>query len=378
MSADTVFVVAFWVLIAVWPLVYVCYPVALLAIARWRGSRPTEVDLPWPTVAILVAAHNEEETIERCVRSCLAQSYPGDPLTVVVGLDGCTDGTAEVLRRIEDPRLRVIAYERHGKAATDNSLIAGCHAEVVATTSAGAEYSPGAIEALARPFRSSRVGCAGGVFAPRRSEAGSAAAEASYFSLEYRLMGAEAELGILAKASGTALMFRRSLWRPIPVTSDADISLPCLIAAQGRLVAFVPGAVVIDDGPRDLRTVFRARRRMATQALANVPRHVLDLARDGYWGHAASLTFHKLLRWLAPLAGLACATDALVLGVLGHWGYASLLVATAFGALLALSAVSVLRGNRLSVVASFVVSQLAFIAGAADCVRGAGVKRWQR
>jgi cellulose synthase/poly-beta-1,6-N-acetylglucosamine synthase-like glycosyltransferase len=191
-------------------------------------------------------------------------------------------------------------------------------------------------------------------------------------------MRAESELGILAKASGTALMFRRSLWRPIPVSSDADISLPCLIAGQGRLVMFVPDAVVIDDGPRDLRTVFRARRRMATQALANVPRHIVELARAGYWGHAASLTLHKLLRWLAPVAFVACAIDALVLGVLGHWGYASFLVATALGGLLAVSAVSVLRGNRLSVAAGFVMSQLAFVAGAADCVRRSGVKGWER
>jgi cellulose synthase/poly-beta-1,6-N-acetylglucosamine synthase-like glycosyltransferase len=337
-----------------------------------------EVDLPWPTVAILVAAHNEERTIDRCVRSCLAQSYPGDPPTVVVGLDGCTDGTAEVLRRIEDPRLRVVAFKRQGKAATHNALIPGCDAEVVATTDAGAEYTLEALEALVRPFRSSRVGCVGGVFAPRRTGAGSAAAEASYFALEYRIMRAESDLGILAKASGQVQAFRRSLWQPIPVTSDADISLPCLIAAQGKLVLLAPDAVVLDDGPRDLKAVFRARRRMTTQALVNVPRHAFDLARAGYWGHAASLTFHKLLRWLAPFAALACAIDALVLGALGDWGYAALLVATAFGALLALSVVSVLRGNRLSVVAAFVMSQLAFIAGAADCVRGSRITRWER
>ena len=47
MSPDAVLVVAFWALFAVWPLVYVCYPVALLTIARWRGIRPMEVDLPW-------------------------------------------------------------------------------------------------------------------------------------------------------------------------------------------------------------------------------------------------------------------------------------------------------------------------------------------
>jgi cellulose synthase/poly-beta-1,6-N-acetylglucosamine synthase-like glycosyltransferase len=191
-------------------------------------------------------------------------------------------------------------------------------------------------------------------------------------------MRAESDLGILAKASGTALAFRRSSWRPIPESSDADISLPCLIASQGELVLFVPGAIVADDGPGSLRTVFRARRRMANQALANVPSHVVELARNGYWGHAASLTLHKVLRWIAPVTLVICAIDALVLGLLGQWGFAALLTATVLSGLLGLSVVSVIRGNRLSVAAGFVMTQFAFIAGAADCLRGSGVHRWDR
>ena len=86
---------------------------------------------------------------------------------------------------------------------------------------AGAEYAPGTLVALASVFRASGVGCAGGKYAPRCTGSASVAAEASYFSLEYRLMAAENRLGILANASGTALAFRRSLWQPIRATSAA-------------------------------------------------------------------------------------------------------------------------------------------------------------
>lgn len=378
MGLDTILIVLFWALLSVWPLTYACYPVLIIAIARWRNSTPHDIDMPWPTVAVLVAAYNEEGTIERCVRSALAQHYPGGQVTVGVGLDGCTDRTADVLRRIGDPRLQVYEFPRQGKAATDNALISLSDAEVIATTSAGAEYSTGALEALVRPFRRSRVGCAGGVFRPRRSGGTNAVAEGSYFAIEYQIMRAESEVGILAKVSGTALAFRRSLWRPTPVTSDADISLPPQIAMQGHLVAFAPEAVVLDDGPSDLITVFRARRRMTTQGLSNVPRHILELARLGYRGHAASLTFHKVFRWLAPLAGIAGAIDAILLGLLGHWEFAVLLLACALGALVGLIVLSAIRGNRLSVAAGFVVSQLAFLAGAADFVRGSRVTRWNR
>ena len=69
------------------------------------GSRPER----WrPSVAVLVPARNEERGIERCVRSLLAQEW--EALSVIVLDDGSTDGTADVLARIqqEDGRLTVL------------------------------------------------------------------------------------------------------------------------------------------------------------------------------------------------------------------------------------------------------------------------------
>lgn len=377
MSLELILGAVFWLLLLVWPAVYLGYPAAILGLARLHRRPSPAPDLPWPTVSILVAAHNEEVTIERCVRSCLDQRYAGPPPEVVVGLDGCTDRTAAVLRSIDDPRLRVIEYARQGKAATDNALFEASTGEAIATTSAGAEYGPGAIEALAAALRSSRVGLAGGVFAPRR-EGANARAEASYFGFEYRLMRAESELGVLAKASGTALMFRRALWRPIPPTSDADISLPSLIAAQGYDVAFVPAAIVVDDGPPSVGSVFRARRRMATQALSAIPGHIVELLRAGRPGHAMTLLFHKLLRWLAPAAGVAAVVIALLLAALGHLLYVGVLAAMGLAGLGGVGAISVVRGTRLGVLTGFATSQLAFLASTLDVVRGRGVRGWDR
>ncbi|MBN1278228.1 MAG: glycosyltransferase, partial [Chlorobiaceae bacterium] len=52
-----------------------------------------------PLVSILVPARNEEENIELCVLSLLAQRYPG--YEVIVLDDGSQDDTPGILRRIE-------------------------------------------------------------------------------------------------------------------------------------------------------------------------------------------------------------------------------------------------------------------------------------
>jgi chlorobactene glucosyltransferase len=63
-----------------------------------------------PRVTILVPARNEARSIERCVRSLLAQDYPPERLHVVVADDRSTDATPRILARLaaEDGRLTVV------------------------------------------------------------------------------------------------------------------------------------------------------------------------------------------------------------------------------------------------------------------------------
>lgn len=71
-----------------------------------RRPAPTEHDLDEP-VSVIIPARNEIAHIEATVRSVLAQERVPN-LQVIVLDDGSTDGTADVLATIEDPRLMVI------------------------------------------------------------------------------------------------------------------------------------------------------------------------------------------------------------------------------------------------------------------------------
>lgn len=68
----------------------------------WHGFWRCDVLLPddapapaeWPSVAVLVPARNEAETVARTVASLTAQDYPG-PLRIIIANDSSEDGTAE-------------------------------------------------------------------------------------------------------------------------------------------------------------------------------------------------------------------------------------------------------------------------------------------
>ena len=74
----------------------------------------------YPPLTLLIAAYNEAPGIAQTLRSIQAQRYAG-ALELIVIDDGSTDGTADVVRAIGDPRIRLLVQPRNtGKASALN------------------------------------------------------------------------------------------------------------------------------------------------------------------------------------------------------------------------------------------------------------------
>ena len=74
----------------------------------------------WPSVSIIVPAHNAEAGIAACVRSIQLTRYERWELVLVD--DGSTDTTAELMAALAaaDPRIKVVRQARAGRAAALN------------------------------------------------------------------------------------------------------------------------------------------------------------------------------------------------------------------------------------------------------------------
>jgi len=103
-------------------------------------------------VSVVIPLYNKERHVARAVQSVLDQTY-GD-LEVIVVDDGSTDGGADVVEAIHDPRVKLIRQENAGVSAARNRGIAEARAELLAFLDADDEWLPGFLETILRLNRS--------------------------------------------------------------------------------------------------------------------------------------------------------------------------------------------------------------------------------
>ncbi len=73
-----------------------------------------------PLVSVIIPTWNRCHLVQELIASVVAQTYPNWELIVVD--DGSTDGTVEELRKLKEPRLRVVATKHVGSAAVSRNL----------------------------------------------------------------------------------------------------------------------------------------------------------------------------------------------------------------------------------------------------------------
>lgn len=116
----------------------------------------------WPSVSVVIPARNEAAHIRAAVASALAQRYPG-PLEVVVADGASSDGTADVVRAMGDPGVRVVDNPTGRTPTGLNAAIAAATGSVIVRCDAHAELPPGYVETAVRRLLETGADNVGGI-----------------------------------------------------------------------------------------------------------------------------------------------------------------------------------------------------------------------
>jgi cellulose synthase/poly-beta-1,6-N-acetylglucosamine synthase-like glycosyltransferase len=332
----TIVAVVFWVSVALLVYTHIGYPLVLWALARPRRDRPEPAsEVPLPRVSLIVAAHDEEDVIDRKVRDALAQDYPRERLEVVVASDGSTDRTVEVARGAGADQ--VLDLPRGGKVAALNAAVEKSSGEVLAFSDANSFWRPDALRRLVARLGESRVGYVCGQV--RFDGAGAANEEGLYWRYEMAVREWESRLAGVTAGNGAINAVRRDAYIFLEPTRGQDISLPYELTKRGWRSVYAPEALARERLAATIGGEFGRKRRMMAGAWSTMLRHGL-LSPRGYGPlYAFEIASHRLLRYASPfLHVVALGTNVALAGqgtiyVLTLAAQVALLAAAAVGAL---------------------------------------------
>ncbi|MFA7315282.1 MAG: glycosyltransferase family 2 protein [Candidatus Paceibacterota bacterium] len=153
---DSLYTIVFYVLSFLSVYVQVFFLITFLQKRKQIVYHADNLELAsYPSVTVTVPCFNEENTIDKTVKSLLALDYPKDKLTIFLVDDGSTDTTWQKIKEFEShPNIKIFHKENGGKHTALNIGLVHAVSEFVGCLDADSFVHPQALKRIMKTFES--------------------------------------------------------------------------------------------------------------------------------------------------------------------------------------------------------------------------------
>jgi hypothetical protein len=369
----------FWLSVVLIVHTHIGYPLLLRLLVSVTATRevPSPVEPLRPPVSLIIAAHNEDDLIERRLDNALSLDYPRAQLEIIVASDGSTDGTVERARSVaaREGRIHVLDLTRRGKVPAQDAAVEVAGGEVLAFSDANAFWETGALEMLVRTFADERVGYVCGELRYLNAEGSNQ--EGTYWRFENWVRGLESRLGSITAGNGAIYAARRSAYIHADPRTSHDLSFPFNLVKRGWRCVYEPLARAVERPLPTVETEFHRKRRMMSHAWPIVFGGMLDPRGYGLQ-YGFEIFSHRVLRYATPLLHAIALVANIAL--LGRGSVYAVTLACQLAVVAGAWAGRVTGGRVrvLSLLYYYVLVTASLAAGFWDWVRGGTPATWER
>jgi cellulose synthase/poly-beta-1,6-N-acetylglucosamine synthase-like glycosyltransferase len=223
---------------------------ALTSRNKLREDGSEQLGLVWPLVSCIVAVHNEEALVDKCIVSMVSQTYPN--IEVIIIDDASTDNTRSVLRGLAQ-KYRITVIELPTNLGKKGALSAGvlrALGSIVAFADSDTVWARDAVEMAVPIFLADRkVGAVSGHCRALNGDSNLLTKiQDSWYEGQYSVRKAfESVFGAVTCVSGPLAFFRLSaIYNFMPAwASDKFLGQEFRFATDRTLTAFVLGGTYL-------------------------------------------------------------------------------------------------------------------------------------
>lgn len=283
--------------------IYFGYPFILWLIPtkhNIKDKRYNETEENLPKVSLIIAAYNEEKVIEEKIKNSLELDYPPEKFEILIGSDGSSDKTAEIINQYKDNRLSFYNFQqRRGKTSVLNDLVPKAKGEIIVFSDANAIYQKDAIKKLVRHFEDKSIGAVSGDCKLINPSYSYGTSEGLYYKYERFIQEKESLINSSIGVDGAIYAIRKELFKsPSNNIILDDLTISMEIAKKGYKVIIDSTALAFEKASPDWKDEFRRKTRIGAGIVQCLKQ------KEGIPNFSNKLLFwqyisHRLLRWWA-------------------------------------------------------------------------------
>jgi len=312
--------IVFWILALTILHSYIFYPLLLrvlvLFAARTKEQHFSQQE--YPSISIIMAAHNEENVIGQKIDSIYNTTYPTSKIEVFVGSDCSTDKTNQILaeKAKQYPLLSYKAFtQRQGKANIMNQLLDCTKGDIIISTDANVMLCPTTLEEMVKPFKDPQIGLVDSQMTNTGiKKEGISTQESQYITREVGIKHREGKVwGTMMGPFGGCFAIRKKCYSKVPTNYFMDdFYINMKVLEQGYKSINALDAIVKEDVSNQIKEEFKRKTRISIGNFQNLFTFT-HLLWPPFTGLAFSFVSHKIIRWFGPFIIVACWVLALIL-----------------------------------------------------------------
>ncbi len=292
------------------------YPLIVLFLSSFFGKALNIEQLDdnnLPEVTIIISAYNEEDLIENCIKSIFESEYDLKKIKVLVGSDGSTDGTMNILNRLKEKYYNFECYnfDRKGKNYVINQLSAKSNTDLIFYMDADCRIDKPTLKRMVEKFTDENVGA---VIANMVSygyeienteqsnlvENAGFRGESIYQKFELILRVHESRIFSTPGSLGAFYGIKRQYYSPLPNDKVCDDMIPILNVAKFKKRAYFDEDSYVWEVRKKTLTNELDRRVRVSAGVFSTIFEKKELLLPKYGWFSFFLWSHKLTRLLSP------------------------------------------------------------------------------
>jgi len=286
---------------------YIFYPISIKILAFFIRKNYKTDDNSLPKVSILISAYNEGKVILKTLNNFYEQNYPKEKSEIIIGSDGSTDKTEEIVSQFIDQHSNFVFIpfeKRRGKKFVINDLVKEATGDILVFCDSNTIYNKDALSQLMRFYADERVGGVSGrlelIEETGFTEAGNK--EAVYWEYESWIKECEGKLGALIGANGGIYSIRKEFFMPMPeyISVVDDLYLSLKVIEMGKDFLYCKKALAKEILAPSVKWEFERKVRIIPRSFETI-KQVKSLLFNKRVIVSYGLWSHKLIRWLTPL-----------------------------------------------------------------------------